>query len=79
MSAKAQVPPSTNDLRKNSLLDRGFESAPEENPNEKQQGFGRGGQDVDFDRALADWIIKQRSKWRQSRQPELRLNGNAIP
>jgi hypothetical protein len=79
MSAKAQVPFSANDLRKNSSLDRGFESQPEQNLNPQPQEFDQVGQDVDFDRALAGWIIKQRSKWRESRQPEAWLDGNAIP
>ena len=79
MYSEAQVPPSNDDLLKNSSLNRGSELEREENPNLKQQGFERVSQDVDFDRALAGWIIKQRSKWRESRQPETQLNGNAIP
>jgi hypothetical protein len=79
MSAKAQVLPSINDLLKNASLDKGLESEPGQNLNEKQQWSERRGQDVEFDRALAGWIINQRSKWRESRQPETRLNQNAIP
>ena len=79
MSAKAQVPLPANDLRKNSSLDTGFESEPEQNLNQQQQGIDQVGQDVDFDRALAGWIIKQRSKWSESRRLETRLGGDAIP
>jgi hypothetical protein len=31
----------------------------------------KAGRDIGFERALTDWIIKHRSKWRKSRQTAL--------
>ena len=35
----------------------------------------KAGHDIGFERALTDWIIKHRSKWRRSRQPASHHSG----
>jgi hypothetical protein len=74
MSDEKKELPLGNDLLKNASLRRGYQAAPEGILQDKWHESGRGGHDVGFERALADWIIKQRSHWRKSRKPETQPN-----
>ena len=55
-------------LVKNSSLYREFQAEREEIMKHKWIESERVGHDIGFERALTDWIIKHRSKWRKSRQ-----------
>jgi hypothetical protein len=57
-----------NDLLKNSSLYREFQAEREEILKHKWIESEKAGYDIGFERALTDWIIKHRSKWRKSRQ-----------
>lgn len=59
---------SGNDLLKNSSLYREFQAEREEILKHKWIESEKAGRDIGFERALTDWIIKHRSKWRKSRQ-----------
>jgi hypothetical protein len=59
---------STNDLLRNSSLYREFQAEREEILKHKWIESEKAGRDIGFERALTDWIIKHRSKWRKSRQ-----------
>ena len=59
---------SANDLLKNSSLYREFQAEREEILKHKWIESEKAGRDIGFERALTDWIIKHRSKWRKSRQ-----------
>ncbi len=56
------------DLVKNSSLYREFQAEREEILKHKWIESEKAGYDIGFERALTDWIIKHRSKWRKSRQ-----------
>lgn len=60
---------SSGDLLKNSSLYREFQAEREEILKHKWIESEKAGYDIGFERALTDWIIKHRSKWRRSRQP----------
>ena len=61
--------PSTgDDLLKNSTLYKEFQAEREEILKHKWIESEKAGCDIGFERALTDWIIKHRSKWRKSRQ-----------
>jgi hypothetical protein len=68
MSEKVKSPPSANDLLKNSSLYKEFQAEREEILKHKWIESEKAGRDIGFERALTDWIIKHRSKWRKSRQ-----------
>jgi len=59
---------SANDLLRNSSLYREFQAEREEILKHKWIESEKAGRDIGFERALTDWIIKHRSKWRKSRQ-----------
>jgi len=59
------------DLLKNSNLYREFQAEREEILKHKWIESEKAGRDIGFERALTDWIIKHRSKWRASRQQQL--------
>jgi hypothetical protein len=59
---------STNDLLRNSSLYREFQAERDEIMRHKWIESEKAGKDIGFERALTDWIIKHRSKWRKSRQ-----------
>ncbi len=59
---------SANDLLKNSSLYREFQAEREEILKHKWLESEKAGRDIGFERALTDWIMKHRSKWRKSRQ-----------
>ena len=56
------------DLLKNSSLYREFQAEREEILKHKWIESEKAGFDIGFERALTDWIIKHRSKWRKGRQ-----------
>ena len=56
------------DLVRKSSLYREFEAEKEEIMKHKWIESQKAGHDIGFERALTDWIIKHRSKWRRSRQ-----------
>ena len=59
---------SGSDLLKNSSLHREFQAEREEILKHKWIESEKVGYDIGFERALTDWIIKHRSKWRKGRQ-----------
>ena len=66
-------------LLKNSARCREFQAEPEENLKDKWIESEKAGRDLGFERALADWIMKHRSNWRKSRQPENQLKRLSTP
>lgn len=69
MSSNTSEGSSGNDLVKNSSLYREFQAEREEILKHKWIESEKAGYDIGFERALTDWIIKHRSRWRKSRQP----------
>lgn len=59
---------SGNELLKNSSLYREFQAEREEILKHKWIESEKAGKDIGFERALTDWIVKHRSKWRKTRQ-----------
>lgn len=59
---------SGSDLVKKSSLYREFQAEREEILKHKWLESEKAGYDIGFERALTDWIIKHRAKWRKSRQ-----------
>ena len=59
------------DLLQNSSLYREFQAERDEILRHKWIESEKAGRDIGFERALTDWIIKHRSKWRRSRQTTL--------
>jgi hypothetical protein len=53
---------------KNSTLYREFQAEREEILKHKWIESEKAGYDIGFERALTDWIVKHRSKWRKARQ-----------
>lgn len=68
MSNEFKEPPAANDLLKNSSLYKEFQAEREEILKHKWIESQKAGRDIGFERALTDWIIKHRSKWRKARQ-----------
>ena len=56
------------DLVRNSSLYREFQAEREEILKHKWIESEKAGHDIGFERALTDWIIKHRSRWRNSRR-----------
>ena len=56
------------DVVRNSSLYREFQAEREEIFRHKWLESEKLGYDIGFERALTDWIIKHRAKWRRSRQ-----------
>jgi hypothetical protein len=67
MSSNSSDDSRNTDLVKNSSLYREFQAEREEILKHKWIESERAGHDIGFERALTDWIIKHRSKWRKSR------------
>jgi hypothetical protein len=67
MSNETKAQPSSDDLLKNSSLYREFQAEKEEILRHKWIESEKAGYDIGFDRALTDWIVKHRSKWRRAR------------
>ena len=68
MSSNPSDSSSTKDLLKSSSLYREFQAEREEILKHKWIESEKAGHDIGFERALTDWIVKHRSKWRRSRQ-----------
>lgn len=68
MSDQPKEPTLASDLLRNSSLYREFQAEREEILRHKWIESEKAGRDIGFERALTDWIIKHRSKWRRSRQ-----------
>ena len=68
MSNDIKEAPVANDLLKNSSLYKEFQAEREEILKHKWIESEKAGRDIGFERALTDWIIKHRSKWRKARQ-----------
>ncbi len=68
MSDESKDSRAANELLKNSSLYREFQAEREEILKHKWIESEKAGCDIGFERALTDWIIKHRSKWRKSRQ-----------
>ncbi len=60
------------DLVKESLLYKEFLAEREEILRHKWIESEKAGNDIGFEKALLDWIIKYRSSWRTKRQTELK-------
>ena len=60
--------PTASDLLKNSTLYREFQAEREEILKHKWIESEKAGHDIGFERALTDWIVRHRSKWRKARQ-----------
>ena len=56
------------DLLKNSTLYKEFQVEREEILKHKWIESEKIGHDIGFERALTDWIVRHRSKWRKARQ-----------
>jgi hypothetical protein len=67
MSSIPNDPPEGDALVKNSSLYREFQAEREEILKHKWIESEKLGYDIGFERALTDWIIKHRAKWRKSR------------
>ena len=59
---------SGSDLLRSSSLYREFQAEREEILKHKWIESEKAGHDIGFERALTDWIIRHRSKWRKERQ-----------
>jgi len=57
-----------NELLKSSSLYREFQAEREEILKHKWIESEKAGRDIGFERALIDWIVNHRAKWRKSRQ-----------
>jgi len=68
MSNAGKESSSANDLLKNSSLYREFQAEREEILRHKWLESEKAGQDIGFEQALTDWIIKHRAAWRKARQ-----------
>lgn len=68
MSTNSSDRATGNDLVKNSSLYREFQAEREEILRHKWIESEKLGYDIGFERALTDWIMKHRSKWRKGRQ-----------
>ena len=55
------------ELVRNSSLYREFQAEREEILRHKWIESEKAGHDIGFERALTDWIVKHRSKWRKTR------------
>ena len=65
-----------NDLLTNSSLYREFQAEREEILRHKWIESEKQGCDIGFERALTDWIVRHRSKWRKTRQASLSNRSN---
>ena len=70
MSNSSQDNASGAELLKNSSLYREFQAEREEILRHKWYESEKAGYDIGFERALTDWIIKHRAKWRKARQQQ---------
>jgi hypothetical protein len=66
--------PTSGDLLKNSSLYREFQAEREEILRHKWIESEKAGYDIGFERALTDWIMKHRPKWRKNRKTAATAN-----
>jgi hypothetical protein len=59
---------SDNDMLKDSVLYREFLAEREEILKHKWLESEKAGYDIGFERALVDWVLNHRAKWKQSRR-----------
>lgn len=78
MSNSAQDP-SGSELVRNSSLYREFQAEREEILKHKWIESEKAGYDIGFERALTDWIIKHRAKWRKARQQQQQQHATSSP
>jgi hypothetical protein len=67
MSSESSDAPSGSDLVRNSTLYREFQAERGEILKHKWIESEKAGFDIGFERALTDWIINHRAKWRRNR------------
>ncbi len=72
MSEHAPSATETGQFFKNSTLYREFQAERDEILRHKWIESEKAGHDIGFERALTDWILKHRSKWRRSRNSQQR-------
>ena len=70
MSSDSTEATTGNDLVKKSSLYREFQAEREEILKHKWIESEKAGYDIGFERALTDWIIRHRSRWRKNRQAQ---------
>lgn len=68
MSVQSSQPQTSGDLVRNSSLYREFQAEREEILKHKWIESEKAGYDIGFERALTDWIVNHRAKWRRTRQ-----------
>jgi hypothetical protein len=66
--------PSANDSLRDSSVHKNAQAELGGTLEQKWHEPSEDGQDVRFVQALADWIIKHRSNWRDSQQPETQID-----
>jgi hypothetical protein len=67
MSSMTTEISTSSDMMRNSTLYREFQAEREEILKHKWIESEKAGFDIGFERALTDWIVKHRSKWRRAR------------
>jgi hypothetical protein len=67
MSAESTSTQTGGDLVRNSSLYREFQAEREEILKHKWIESEKAGYDIGFERALTDWIVNHRTKWRRNR------------
>lgn len=75
LNPATSAPQSEGEFLKNSSLYREFQAEREEIMRHKWIESERAGHDIGFERALTDWILNHRSKWRKARQAATRARG----
>ncbi len=75
MSSDKPNQPDSQDLVRNSSLYKEFQAEREEILKHKWLESEKAGYDIGFDRALTDWIMKHRAKWRKARQAQQMQHG----
>lgn len=70
MPNNSQEAPGNTEFIKQTSLYREFQAEREEILRHKWFESEKAGYDIGFERALTDWIIKHRAKWRKARQQQ---------
>jgi hypothetical protein len=65
-----------NDLVRRSSLYQEYQAEREEIMRHKWLESEKAGYDIGFERALTDWIMRHRAKWRKARQQHQQLSKN---
>ncbi len=74
MSGNRTSESTASEIVKNSSLYREFQAEREEILKHKWFESEKAGYDIGFERALTEWIVKHRAKWRKTRQEQARNN-----